>query len=107
MQTPEEHYDGNPNTSEGLVVYTGQEEEVDVGDLVNVTGTVNEFYVEEGKGLSMTQINADASRGGNVVVKESNVDLPQPVKITSSTLPEETVIENEIGRASCRERGGE
>src|SRR5690625_822154 len=95
MQTPEEHYDRNPNTSEGLVVYTGQDEEVDVGDLVNVTGTVNEFYVEEGKGLSMTQINADASRGGNVVVKESNVDLPQPVKITSSTLPEETVIENE------------
>src|SRR5699024_6037965 len=82
MQTPEEHYDGNSNTSEGLVVYTGQEEEVDVGDLVNVTGTVNEIYFEEGKGLSMTQINADASRGGNVGVKESNADRPQPVKKT-------------------------
>src|SRR5699024_646463 len=46
MQTPEEEYDGNPKTSEGIVIYTGQAEDIEIGDLVEVTGTVDEYFID-------------------------------------------------------------
>src|SRR5699024_3169354 len=99
LQTPEEHYDGNPKTSEGIVVYTGQGEDIDVGDLVEVTGTVDEYYIDgyddrDQTDLPVTQINARDDRGGDIAVKESDVDLPEPVKITSSDIPEEIIGDN-------------
>ena len=44
MQTPDGRSDGNPWTSDGIVVYVGGAPAVSVGDLVDVTGTVNEYY---------------------------------------------------------------
>ncbi|HVL66903.1 MAG TPA: lamin tail domain-containing protein [Vicinamibacterales bacterium] len=45
IQTPDDEVDGDPNTSEGLLIFTGfpRPEGFTVGDLVKVTGTVTEF----------------------------------------------------------------
>ncbi len=99
IQTPEDKYDGNPNTSEGIVVYTGKEENVSIGDLIEVTGKVSEYYIDgyDGKektDLSVTQINARDDQGGAIAVKDSNVELPAPIKITSSEIPDTISGEN-------------
>ncbi len=44
MQTPDSRADGDINTSDGIFVFTGGAPTVAVGDLVNVTGTVVEFF---------------------------------------------------------------
>lgn len=94
MQTPEDQYDGNPNTSEGIVVYTGKAENINVGDLIQVTGDVSEYHIDgyndkNKTDLSVTQINARDDRGGVIEVLEKNVDLPTPIKITSTTIPDQ------------------
>jgi len=99
MQTPEEKYDGNPNTSEGIVVYTGKEEDVSVGDLVEVSGKVSEYYIDgyddkEKTDLSVTQINARDDQGGVIDVTDVDVELPEPVKITSESIPDEISSED-------------
>lgn len=92
MQTPEDKYDGDPKTSEGIVVYTGKEENIEVKDLVHVTGKVDEYFIDgyndkEKQDLPVTQINARDDQGGKVKVQKHQVELPAPVKITSSTIP--------------------
>lgn len=98
MQTPEEAYDGNPKTSEGIVVYTGRAENIDIGDLVEVTGTVDEYHIDgyndrDETDLSVTQINARDDRGGEIVITQSDVELPEPVTITSSDIPSDIIGE--------------
>ena len=44
IQTPDGLDDGDPDTSEAVYVFTGSPFPVAVGDLVNVTGTVDEFF---------------------------------------------------------------
>lgn len=44
MQTPEQRSDGNAETSDGIYVYTGAPPTVQVGDMVDVTGKVKEYY---------------------------------------------------------------
>lgn len=100
MQTPESDYDGNTNTSEGIIVYTGDQVNVTTGDRVHVTGKVNEYYIngyrdKEETDLSVTQINARHDQSGNVSVLESNVALPAPIQLTSSDIPD--VIMHEDG----------
>lgn len=43
MQVPDARADANPNTSEGIYVFTSSAPTVNVGDLVNVSGTALEF----------------------------------------------------------------
>ncbi len=43
MQAPDARADANPNTSEGIYVFTSSAPTVNVGDLVNVSGTALEF----------------------------------------------------------------
>ncbi|WP_217588052.1 5'-nucleotidase C-terminal domain-containing protein [Lentibacillus saliphilus] len=98
MQTPEDQYDNNPKTSEGIVIYTGNQDTVKVGDLVEVTGKVDEYHIDgygdrDESDLPITQINARDDRGGVITVKESNVELPAPLKITSSGIPADIVGE--------------
>src|SRR5699024_3810357 len=98
FQTPEEHYDGNSKTSEGILVHTEQADTINVGDLVKVTGTVEDYNSNRRSGrdetdLSVTQINALHNHGGKIVVKETGVDLPNPVRITSSHIPEKLLSE--------------
>ncbi|RLL47144.1 endonuclease/exonuclease/phosphatase [Oceanobacillus piezotolerans] len=100
FQTPDELKDDNPNTSEGLVVYTGNRAaNVEIGDLVRVTGTVDEFHIDgyydtkQETDLPVTQINARDDRGGVIEVVESDVPLPQPI-IIDDNLPT-AVIDND------------
>jgi predicted extracellular nuclease len=44
IQTPDARADGNPDTSEGLFVYTGRAPGMRVGDRVDVSGKVTEFF---------------------------------------------------------------
>ncbi|MBY7142793.1 5'-nucleotidase C-terminal domain-containing protein [Virgibacillus sp. NKC19-3] len=99
MQTPEADYDGNSKTSEGIVVYTGNTDNVDVGDLVHVTGEVDEYHIDgyddrTETDLSVTQINARDDQDGIVEVTESNVELPSPVRLTSSDIPENIISDD-------------
>ncbi|WP_233713598.1 5'-nucleotidase C-terminal domain-containing protein [Lederbergia citri] len=101
MQTPDDKKDNNPKTSEGIVVFTGNKAaNVKVGNLVSVTGTVDEYQIDgyndtkRDTDLTVTQINARDDRSGTVNVLENSVELPEPVKITSENLPSE-VIDND------------
>ncbi|WP_036182191.1 chitobiase/beta-hexosaminidase C-terminal domain-containing protein [Ureibacillus manganicus] len=100
MQTPDDKTDGNAKTSEGIVVYTGNKATAQVGNLVSVTGTVDEYHIDgyndtkRDTDLPVTQINARDDRGGVVIVLTEKVALPTPFVITSSNLPSE-VIDND------------
>ncbi|SEL29829.1 DUF6359 domain-containing protein, partial [Alkalibacterium pelagium] len=94
MQTPDDLVDDDPNTSEGIVVYTGRSTGVEVGNLVEVTGNVSEYFIDgysdkEDTDLPVTQINARDDRGGIVNVLENVVDLPEPIQISSDMIPSE------------------
>lgn len=100
MQTPDELKDSNEKTSEGIVVYTGNRAaNVEVGDLVAVDGTVDEYHIDgyydtkRNTDLPVTQINARDDRGGDVTLVASNQPLPKPIKI-DDILPED-VIDND------------
>src|SRR5699024_4705770 len=72
---------------------------IEIGDLVEVTGTVDEYFIDgyndrEETDLSVTQINARDDRGGEIHVKETDVELPEPVKIISSDIPDEIIGED-------------
>jgi predicted extracellular nuclease len=67
MQTPDGADDGNPATSEGIFVFTGSAPNVQIGDVVNVNGSVQEYY-------EWTQLT-----GVTVTVTASGATLPTPV----------------------------
>ena len=68
----DENCDGDANTSDGIFVYLGVSAlVVDVGDLVEVTGTVNEYY-------GLTEIMADPV---NVSLISDGNPLPTPVDL--------------------------
>ncbi|KRG08617.1 endonuclease/exonuclease/phosphatase family protein [Staphylococcus sp. NAM3COL9] len=87
IETPDDKKDNNSNTSEGLIIYMGnQNYDAQKGDLVNVTGTVDEYYIDgygdkQETDLSVTQINARDDKGGNVSIEESDQKLPGPFVI--------------------------
>lgn len=74
MQDPVE--DADPNTSEGIFVFTGASPAVAVGDSVTVTGTATEFF-------TLTQISSSNS---NVVIHTSGNPLPTPIVLTTTIL---------------------
>ncbi|MCP8713491.1 endonuclease/exonuclease/phosphatase family protein [Staphylococcus arlettae] len=87
IQTPDKAKDDNPNTSEGLIVYMGnQDYDVKTGDLVNVTGIVDEYHIDgyddkQKTDLPVTQINARDDKGGNVAITKHNQPLPKGYNI--------------------------
>ncbi|WP_306010179.1 endonuclease [Bacillus sp. MMSF_3328] len=93
IQTPDELADNDPDTSEALVLYSGNSPwPITVGDLVSVTGQVSEYAIEgysdrQTTDLKTTQITVRNDRGGNVTVLESGVSLPEPIVIDESNLP--------------------
>jgi len=78
--------DGDPRTSEGLFVYTGNTTpDVKVGDAVTVSGTVDEFYPtnpSDSPFQSTTELT-DATW----TVTSSGNDVPEAEKITPDTVP--------------------
>ncbi|HEX8458036.1 MAG TPA: lamin tail domain-containing protein [Pyrinomonadaceae bacterium] len=75
LQAPTAMADADPNTSEGIFVFTSSVPTVGVGDNVTVTGTVVEFN-------GMTEI----SPVSNVAVNSTGNDLPQAVTLTTTIL---------------------
>jgi predicted extracellular nuclease len=72
LQTPTARDDGNLATSNGIFVFTGAAPAVAVGDRVNVTGTVQEFF-------DFTQIS-----GSPVVTPSGTLPLPPPVVLDAA-----------------------
>lgn len=73
MQAPDARADSNPNTSEGIYVFTSSAPAVQVGDMVNVSGTALEFN-------GLTEIGSAV-----VTVVSSGNPLPTPVEFNAST----------------------
>ena len=75
--------DGDPRTSEGLFVFTGEDTpEVRVGDEILASGRVSEYRPEE-NAQTVTQLD----QGSWTIVSEGN-DLPEAVLLEEDTLPE-------------------
>ena len=75
IQTPDAGADADPNTSQGLLVFTSTVPTVAVGDSVTVVGTVVEFN-------GMTEISPVTS----VSVNSTGNALPTPVTLTTADL---------------------
>lgn len=92
IQTPDELADNNPNTSEAILLYSGNTKwPIKVGDLVSVTGKVSEFAYDgytdrQETDLKTTQINVRNDQGGKVVVIKSGVALPAPIIIDETKM---------------------
>ncbi|HEV2799249.1 MAG TPA: lamin tail domain-containing protein [Pyrinomonadaceae bacterium] len=76
LQTPTANADSDPNTSEGIFVFTNSVPTVSVGDSVSVTGTVVEFN-------GLTEI----TNVTNVSVNSTGNSLPTAVTLTTADLP--------------------
>ena len=72
IQAPASAVDADPLTSEGVFVFTSSAPTVQIGDVVNVTGTVSEFF-------ELTEI-ANAT-----VVKTGSDGIPAPVILDEAT----------------------
>jgi predicted extracellular nuclease len=75
MQTPLARSDGNIDTSDGIFVFTGGAPGVAVGDLVDVTGEVDEFF-------GMTEFKI-----GSVVTVDSNGNSLPPAVLFDASVP--------------------
>ncbi|MFV2072942.1 MAG: endonuclease/exonuclease/phosphatase family protein [Thermoanaerobaculales bacterium] len=73
IQTPDARSDGDPWTSDGIVVDLGRAPDVVLGDLVDVSGSVREWY-------NQTEI----AGGPTVTVVSSAHQLPTPVEFGPS-----------------------
>lgn len=80
MQTPDDRADLSIDTSNGIFVFTGGAPSVAVGDVVDVTGTVVEFfgYTEFSNDPQVTVVGSGASLPAPVVFNE-NVPSPDPL----------------------------
>ena len=85
IQTPDDKTDSDPNTSEGIYVFTGNRDEppVDaaVGSMVAVTGKIEEFRPRaDANTLSITEISSPGGEGLRVVSRSN--PLPKPYVLT-------------------------
>jgi predicted extracellular nuclease len=84
LQTPDDKTDDNPNTSEGIFVYTRTEPtgEAAIGNLVSVTGTIEEFRPKaDPQTLPITELSM--RKGTDFVTVESKGNpLPKPIVLT-------------------------
>ncbi len=88
MQVPPADTDHDPATSDGIYVYTGESPGVEPGQLVEVTGMVQEYY-------EMTEITGSPT----VEVLGSGEALPDPVEFDGTTpSPDQPQPENELER---------
>ncbi len=75
IQTPSERSDNNSNTSDGVYVFTGSSPSVSIGDLVDVTGKVVEYY----NFTEMTDVTVTLAGNGTLpdpVLFDENIPSP-------------------------------
>jgi predicted extracellular nuclease len=83
LQTPDNQIDSDPNTSEAIFVFTSSAPPAAaaVGNLVNVTGTVQEFApASDPNSPTLTEISGNPS----VTLVSTGNALPAPVTITAA-----------------------
>ena len=83
MQTPDDKTDGNPQTSEGIFVFTGKESpaQATLGNLVELSATVDEFKPKsEPAALPLTELKL--ARDATIFVVSKNNPLPKPIVLT-------------------------
>jgi predicted extracellular nuclease len=78
LQEPDATVDADPNTSEGIFVFTSSAPTVALGNAVTVTATVTEF----GTGGTITEL----SSVGSIVVNSTGNPLPTPITLTVAIL---------------------
>jgi uncharacterized protein len=86
IQTPDDKIDGNASTSEGIFVFTRNEPpaEAENGNLVSVTGEVEEFRREaDAFASTITELSMRKDRDVIKVVSSGNA-LPKPVRLTAN-----------------------
>lgn len=87
IQTPDDAVDDDPNTSEGLIVFTGKDKpDVQKGDLVHISGLITEYAIEgyndrQDTDLPITELDARAEQNGAIDVIDSHQPLPKAIKI--------------------------
>lgn len=84
IQTPDDKTDKNPQTSEGIFVFTRDEPTVEatIGNLVSVVGTVEEFRPkQEPNSLPITEISL-SKQSGSIAVTSKNNALPAPIVLS-------------------------
>jgi len=89
MQTPTARSDGDDETSDGIWVFTGDPPGVAIGDLVDVTGEIEEFF-------DLTEINA--ASGSVTVISSGNLLPPAVVFDANTPSPNQPQPENEVER---------
>jgi len=83
MQTPEARSDGDIDTSDGIMVFTGSAPTVAVGDVVTVTGTVIEFFgLTEFTGGSLVELVSSGNPVPSAVALGATVPTPNPLAPT-------------------------
>jgi hypothetical protein len=85
LQAPESDYDADPNTSEGIFVFTSSAPPAAaaVGNRVQVTGQVQEFIPSQDPySPQVTEIGASPS----VALISTGIALPAPITITSADM---------------------
>lgn len=85
IQTPDDKVDNNPNTSEGIYVYTRSEPsgEAAIGNLVSLTGMVEEFRPKaEPNSLPITEISMFKGKDFITVESKGNA-LPKSIVLTT------------------------
>ncbi len=68
IQTPPDRSDNDPMTSDGIMIYVGDPFDLEVGDLVTVTGTIQEYF-------DLTEFGPDNI---SFIVDSTGVELPSP-----------------------------
>ncbi|MEZ5422867.1 MAG: hypothetical protein R2682_07205 [Pyrinomonadaceae bacterium] len=98
LQTPDDKVDKDPNTSEGIYVFTKDEPSTDaaIGSLVSITGQVQEFRPRAANGatLPITEISMFADRD-RIQVLEKSVPLPKAIEITAADFKANSITELE------------
>jgi uncharacterized protein len=85
LQTPDDKVDNNPNTSEGIFVFTKTEPtgEATIGNAVSITGTVDEFRPKADLlSLPITEISMLKGKDFITVDSKGNA-LPKPIILTT------------------------
>lgn len=93
LQTPDDKADSNKNTSEGIFVFTRTDPplEADLGNMVSVTGTVEEFKREtDTLASTITELSHRKDRDQIKIVSTGNT-LPKPITLTANDFMSNTV----------------
>lgn len=102
MQTPDERIDADPETSNGIFVFTGAAPAVAVGDRVDVSGTVQEFFdFTEISGFPVVTLLSSGNPVPAPVVFDTATPSPlQPQPATEYERYEGMLVQVAAGRVS-------